>query len=79
MTKSSAKAKHGSAGTSTKPVPRAQRMVVGQTPMDQRQHMIAEAAYYLAEHRGFQGGDPVQDWLRAEAEIDHRLMGSPSH
>jgi len=41
--------------------------------------MIAEAAYYLAEHRGFQGGDPVRDWLLAEAEIDHRLLGTPSH
>ena len=31
---------------------------------------IADAAYYHAEHRGFKGGDPVADWLAAEAEID---------
>lgn len=31
---------------------------------------IAEAAYYHAEHRGFNGGDPVADWLAAEAEIN---------
>ncbi len=26
-----------------------------------RHRMIAEAAYFMAEHRGFCGGDPVQD------------------
>jgi len=31
--------------------------------------LIAEAAYFHAEHRGFVGGDPVADWLAAEAEI----------
>jgi len=36
--------------------------------------MIAEAAYYHAERRGFQNGDPVVDWLAAEAEIDNKLM-----
>lgn len=35
--------------------------------------MIAEAAYYHAERRGFQGGDPVADWLAAEREIAERL------
>ncbi len=40
-----------------------------------REGMIAEAAYYLAERRGFDGGDPVADWLEAEAEIDAILDG----
>ena len=31
---------------------------------------IAEASYLRAEKRGFSGGDPVQDWLDAEKEID---------
>ncbi len=31
---------------------------------------VAVAAYFLAEHRGFNGGDPVADWLAAETEID---------
>jgi hypothetical protein len=35
-----------------------------------REEMIAIAAYYLAERRGFNGGDPLQDWLVAESEID---------
>lgn len=30
---------------------------------------VAVAAYFHAEHRGFQGGDPVADWLAAEADL----------
>jgi len=37
-----------------------------------RFQMIATAAYYRAEHRGFTGGDPMEDWLAAEAEINQR-------
>lgn len=40
---------------------------------EQRYRMIAEAAYYQAEKRGFVGGDCAQDWLDAEAEIDSLL------
>lgn len=39
----------------------------------QRQQMIAEAAYFRAERRGFDGGDTVRDWYEAEAEIDAEL------
>jgi uncharacterized coiled-coil DUF342 family protein len=39
----------------------------------QRQQMIAEAAYFRAERRGFNGGDAVRDWCEAEAEVDTRL------
>jgi hypothetical protein len=38
-----------------------------------REEMISVAAYYRAEHRGFGGGDPLADWLAAEAEIDAML------
>lgn len=41
---------------------------------EQRYFMISEAAYYRAEGRGFQGGDPVADWLEAEAEIETLLQ-----
>lgn len=52
-------------------------MVVAQrTDDERRRHMIADAAYYRAERRGFAGGDPVADWLEAEAEIDASLGGS---
>jgi hypothetical protein len=35
--------------------------------------MIANAAYFRAERRGFKDGDPVVDWLEAEAEVDSQL------
>ena len=40
---------------------------------DQRQIMISEAAYYLAEHRGFEVGHELDDWLVAETQIDAAL------
>ena len=40
---------------------------------EERQEMIAEAAYLRAERRGFMDGDPTEDWLSAEAEIDQIL------
>ncbi len=36
----------------------------------QRHAMIAESAFRRAEQRGFQGGDPTEDWLQSEKEID---------
>lgn len=40
---------------------------------DEHHEQIAVAAYFHAEHRGFNGGDPVADWLAAEAEINAAL------
>jgi len=39
----------------------------------ERERMIAEAAYFNAEHRGFQRGDPEQDWFLAEGQIERQL------
>lgn len=36
----------------------------------ERGRMIAEAAYYRAEKRGFAPGADLEDWLAAEREID---------
>jgi Protein of unknown function (DUF2934) len=33
--------------------------------------MIAEAAYYLAQKRGFVGGHSLEDWLAAEQQVRH--------
>jgi hypothetical protein len=46
------------------------------TSPEERQRMIAEAAYFRALQRGFSGGDSVEDWLAAEREIDARLLRS---
>jgi hypothetical protein len=40
---------------------------------EERRHMIAEAAYFRAEKRGFVNGDPVEDWILAERQIDEAL------
>ncbi len=37
-------------------------------------HRIAEAAYFMAERRGFQGGCPIQDWLEAERQISRQFL-----
>jgi hypothetical protein len=41
---------------------------------EQRSALIAEAAYYRAEKRGFAPGHETEDWLAAEAEVDASLM-----
>jgi Protein of unknown function (DUF2934) len=42
--------------------------------VDARRRLIAQCAYLRAERRGFVGGDPAQDWLDAEMEIDQLLL-----
>jgi len=37
---------------------------------EQKRRLVEVAAYYIAERRGFEGGDAASDWLAAEAEID---------
>jgi len=44
----------------------------------ERQRLIAEAAYLMAEQRGFSQGDPAQDWLSAEEEVNRMLMSGDS-
>jgi hypothetical protein len=39
---------------------------------EQRHREIAEAAYFLAERRGFGPGCELQDWLAAEHEVNAR-------
>ncbi len=36
---------------------------------EQQYAMIAEAAYFIAEQRGFQGDTALEDWLLAEAKL----------
>ncbi|MEK6210464.1 MAG: DUF2934 domain-containing protein [Pseudomonadota bacterium] len=46
----------------------------------ERHHrMIEEAAYYIAEHRGFCEGFELDDWLAAEAEVNQKLESLQSH
>jgi Protein of unknown function (DUF2934) len=60
--------------------PRTQRpapagsVIAVETLIFERGRMVAEAAYYRAQRRGFSPGAELEDWLEAEAEID-RLLG----
>jgi hypothetical protein len=45
----------------------------GSVSDDERRSMIAEAAYLIAQRRGFDGGLELEDWLAAEAEVEARL------
>jgi hypothetical protein len=38
-----------------------------------RHELIAQAAYFRAQHRGFEPGHECEDWLAAEAEVDVAL------
>jgi len=42
---------------------------------DLRHRLISEAAYALYTARGYADGFDVDDWLTAEAEVDHLLLG----
>lgn len=41
--------------------------------VQKRHHLISEAAYYRALARDFTPGGEMEDWIQAEAEIDHVL------
>lgn len=45
-------------------------------PMESDWHrMISEAAYFLAEKRGFEPGWALDDWLKAELDVREILAG----
>jgi hypothetical protein len=68
--------------TSTTAAPRKARVKTAaeshEISPDLRQQMIAEAAYLRAERRGFGPGDPLEDWLSAEREVD-MLLAERTH
>ncbi len=45
------------------------------TPQE-REQMIAEAAYFRAEQRGFTPGGELDDWIEAEVAIDRALAAA---
>ena len=51
-------------------------MVNRKVSADERRRMIAEAAYFRAERRGFSDGRSLEDWIEAEAEVDARLTSA---
>jgi hypothetical protein len=80
VTKAAAPAK----STATKPVVSAAKTTGTKKPAiakksasplsaGQRRFYVEVAAYYIAERRGFQGGNALDDWAAAEAEVDRLL------
>lgn len=73
-------------GVQTSPNPRGNRSTTRSTQskrspvppalidQDLRRGLIAQAAYYRAERRGFAAGHEAEDWLAAESEVDAALM-----
>jgi hypothetical protein len=56
------------------PAKKAAKAATGNTvPAEQRAHYIEIAAFYIAERRNFAPGNPLEDWVAAEAEIDRLL------
>jgi hypothetical protein len=58
--------------TTAKPAAAAKPTPATATPAE-RMKMIAEAAYYLAQKRGFGGGNELTDWTTAEKQVDALL------
>jgi hypothetical protein len=47
--------------------------VVPKAKENNHHEMVAEAAYYTAERRGFAPGFELEDWLAAEHEVEKAL------
>lgn len=47
--------------------------IAGSISDELRHAWVAEAAYFIAERRGFRGGSPEDDWCQAEVEIAQLL------
>jgi hypothetical protein len=63
-------------GVATTPPERAKaRAGTGVINREQRQAMICEAAYFMAERRGLRAGHELEDWFAAEQQIDLVLTG----
>ncbi|HTT05275.1 MAG TPA: DUF2934 domain-containing protein [Steroidobacteraceae bacterium] len=64
---------------SSKPARKAPVSAAPPIDPERRRALIAEAAYFRAERRGFAPGHEAEDWLAAEVEVDTALtVGVPS-
>ncbi|MDP2810996.1 MAG: DUF2934 domain-containing protein [Rhodocyclaceae bacterium] len=73
------KAKSDSAGKAKGSTPTRQVSAPGKADSSSenyecpREQIIAEAAYFRAEQRGFAPGNEMSDWLQAEADMESVL------
>ena len=59
-------------------VTKRQAAVTAFVDPEKRAALIAEAAFFRAEKRGFAPGHETEDWLAAESEVDAKLMSAES-
>ena len=71
--KSSSTKKPGNAPKNPSSTTNAKKAKSNGNGTDKRVVLIQQMAYFIAEERGFEGGDPVQDWLAAERKVDKML------
>ena len=65
--------------TTSKPTRKPRASAAPMIDPEHRRALIAEAAYFRAERRGFAPGHEAEDWLAAEIEVDTALtVGVPS-
>jgi hypothetical protein len=64
--------RHKKSAVSPEPVVAAPAESAVQIPQENAQEAIAKIAYGYWEARGYQGGDAIEDWCRAEAEYASR-------
>lgn len=60
------------AAKAAKPAARGKQATGTTLTAEQRRCYVEVAAYYMAERRGF-AGDPLQNWIEAETEIERLL------
>lgn len=72
VAKAKAAPKAAPKAAAVKPVPPLAKMPAGVSP-EQRRNYVEVAAYHIAERRRFAPGNPLQDWVQAEAEIDRLI------
>jgi hypothetical protein len=70
--KATSKAKAAPKAAAKKPARPRTKKSSGISP-EQRRNYVEVAAYHIAERRGFAPGNPMEDWVQAEAEIDRLL------
>lgn len=73
VTSAAAEKKAAAAGQTRKLAPVPKEGADAGTGTHDWQDMIATAAYYRAEKRGFAGGSAEEDWYEAEAELRERF------
>lgn len=68
-----ASAKRASGGKTSRARTAASTKAKARLDAETRRRLIAEAAYYKAEERGFVPGWEESDWFAAEQEIDRQF------